>query len=158
MIEAWSEVKSVQDWLMDKRCHPEVTYDSLRKRLKRPGPLSIPEMALTTPIIKGAQTGDTKERVRDRTLKAKERYRGFVMAQKVREKHAAGVERSEIRDRFDITEGVLQKIVSGQLYYNWAWDACKVGQVPDHFKSLKHTCEDVYGATEGLEEFSGGVK
>lgn len=155
--EAWGVVKTVQEWLLDARCHPELDMDSLRKRLKRNGPLSIPEMALRTPIIKGNQVGDTKERVRDRLLKAKERYKNFVLAKKVREKHAAGVERSEIRERFDISENFLAKIISGTVYFNWAWDTCLPGEVPEHFKELKHLCEDVKDATRGLEEFAGGV-
>lgn len=158
MYEAWNTVKTVQEWLLDARCHPELDMDSLRKRLKRSGPLSIPEMALKTPVIKGAGLGDTKERVRDRNLKAKERYKNFVLAQKVREKHAAGVDRAEIRERFDISENFLAKIISGTVYFNGHWNLCRPGEVPEHFKELKRACEDVKDATRGLEEFSGDLK
>ena len=158
MYECWGKLLTVQEMLLDARCHPELDYDSLRKRLKRGGPLSIPEMALITPIIKGAGRGDTKERIRDRNLKSKERYKGFVLAQKVREKHAAGVDRAEIRERFDITENYLAKIISGQVYFNGHWQMCRPGEVPEHFKAIKRQCEDVKDATRGLEEYSGDLK
>jgi hypothetical protein len=158
MIEAWGEVKSLQDWLRDARCNPELTYDVLRRRIGRPGEMSIPEIAITFPVIGGAMKGDTKERVRDRHLKAKERYKGFILAQKVREKYAAGVDRAEIRDRFDISENYLQKIISQQVYFNAHWEVCRPGEVPEHFKELKRICEDVKDSTQGLEKFAGDIK
>lgn len=148
MITAWGEDKSIMDWLADVRCHPELTYDVLRRRLQRGGEFSISEIALTTPVIKGAQAGDTKARVEDRRKKEMERYKGFVLAKKVRERYNAGVDRAEIRERFDISEGQLQKIISGQMYYNIHWDACPSGGVPDHFVSLKRRAEHV----EGIED------
>jgi hypothetical protein len=151
LIKSWEEEKTVLEWLADFRCHPEMNYDSLRKRLKRGGPLSIPEMALTTPVIKGAQVGDTKLRVKERETKAVERYKGFVLAQKVRERYDKGVERSEIKERFDISENTLQKIISKQYFWNIHWDL-PVGKVPDHFRDLKSKCEYIPGVTEEVHK------
>lgn len=155
MIECFGgELKDIMGWLSDLRCSPEMSYDVLRRRLKRPGPLSIPEIALTTPVIRGAQRGDTALRVKSRKLKMKERYKGFVLAKKVREKHESGVDRADIRNRFDITEGFLQKIISRQYYWNQWWELCKPGDCPDHFKDIKHELEYVPGAKDGLEKYT----
>ena len=157
MIEAFGEVKDIMGWLADTRCHPEVSYDVARKRLKRGGGLSIPEMAFTTPVVKGAQRSDTTARSRDRKLKIKERYKGFVLAKKVREKYDAGVDRADIKHRFDITEGFLQKIISKQYYWNIHWEMCRPGECPDHFKEVKHDLEYVPGAKDGLEKYKEEV-
>ena len=153
VITAWGETKSIMEWLDDKRCHPEVSYDSLRKRLKRSGPLSIPEMALTTPIIKGSQRGDTAVRIKDRKLKQKERYKMFVLCQNVRHKYEAGVDKKDIKERYDITESMYNKIVARQYGYNWAWGDLSPGRVPDHFKEIKESLEFVPGAKDGLEKY-----
>ena len=151
LYEVFGAVMTAQEMLMDKRCHPELDWDIIRKRLKRGGSLGIPEMAMTVPLVKGAQVGDTKERIRDRKLKAREKYKAFVLAKKVREKYNAGVDRAEIRERYDITEGFLQKIIGKTVLFNWAWDLCGPDQVPDHFKELKKELEDVHGAKDGLD-------
>lgn len=153
VITAWGESKDIMSWLDDKRCHPEVSYDSLRKRLKRSGPLSIPEMALTTPIIKGSQRGDTAVRIKDRKLKQKERYKMFVLCQNVRHKYEAGVDKKDIKERYDITESMYNKIVARQYGYNWAWGDLSPGRVPDHFKEIKESLEFVPGAKDGLEKY-----
>lgn len=154
LIQSFGEVKELMEWLSDTRCNPELTYDVLRRRIQRGGEFSIPEIAITSPVIKGAQKGDTKERIRSRKLKAKERYKGFVMAKKVREKYASGIDRAEIKSRFDITEGTLQKIISHQMYYNIHWDLCSPGEVPEYFKEIQHECEYVPGAKDGLEKYN----
>jgi hypothetical protein len=153
LIECFGEAKTIMDWLLDKRCHPEMSYDVLRKRLKRPSEMSIPEMALTVPVIKGAQVGDTKARAAERKKKARERYKMFVLCQKVRDRYNAGVERAEIKARFDISESYLQKIISGQYGFNGHWDICKPGEVPEHFKKLKEECESLPGVNDGLEKY-----
>ena len=150
MISCFGEIKDIMGWLSDVRCHPEISYDVLRKRLKRGGPISIPEVAITTPVIKGSQRGDTAARIRSRKLKIRERYKGFVLAKKVREKYDSGIDRAEIRNRFDITEGFLQKIISKQYYWNIHWELCKTGDAPDHFKDVQHELEHVPGAKDGL--------
>jgi len=152
-VVAWGECKSVIGWIDDHRCHPEITYDIARKRLFREGPLSIPELALTTPCSKGAQVGDSKQRVKARRKKEIERYKNFVLCQKVREKYEAGVDRADIKSRFDITESFLQKVISHQIYYNAAWGSCRPGEVPDHFKALKQECEYLPGVKTGLKEY-----
>lgn len=154
IITCFGDHKEIMGWLADLRCHPEISYDVLRKRLKRSGPLSIPEMAITTPVIKGAQRGDTAARTRDRKLKIKERYKGFVLAKKVREKYDAGVDRADIKQRFDITEGFLQKIISKQYYWNIHWEMCRPGECPEHFKEVKYELEYVPGAKDGLEKYN----
>jgi len=156
IIEAWNESKTIMDWLFDSRCHPEVSYDVLRRRLKRGGPLSIPEIALTTPVIKGAQKGDTKARVQEREMKSVERYKMFVLCKKIREKYNAGVERSEIKERFDISESFLQKVISNQYGANYWWNACGINQVPEHFKDIKQKVEYVPGAKDGLQLYDTG--
>ncbi len=149
------ECKPIMERLDDKRCHPELSYDVLRKRLKRGGQLSIPEMALTVPIIKGASKGDSAARIKDRKLKQKERYKMFVLCQNVRHKYEAGVDKKDIKERYDITESMYNKIVARQYGYNWAWGDLSPGRVPDHFKEIKESLEFVPGAKDGLEKYQG---
>lgn len=153
MIEAFGELKTPMDWICDSRVNPELSWDVLRKRLNRGGGLSIPEVAITTPVIKGAQRGDTAQRTRDRQLKAKERYKGFVLSQKVRERYEAGVDKADIKQRFDLTESLFNKIIGLQCFYNFHWSICKVGQVPPHFKDIQKMCEYIPGAKDGLEKY-----
>lgn len=153
MITAWNEEKTVMDWLADKRCNPELTYDVLRRRLARGGEFSIPEIAITHPVIKGAQTGDTKARIKEREKKALERYKGFVLAKKVREKYNAGVDRAEIKERYDISESQLQKIISGQMYFNTHWDECRPNEVPEHFNELKRKSEYLPGSDDLTKKY-----
>lgn len=157
MVESWGEVKTVMEWLDDKRCHPEVTYDVLRRRLSpsRPGPLSIPEMALITPVIKGASKADSKQRIHDRKLKQRERYKMFVLCQAVRAKYNSGVDKADIKQRYDLTESMYNKIIAKQYGYNWAWDTLP-GKVPDIFKPIKDELEYVPGAKDGLEKYATG--
>ena len=153
MVEAWGETKTIQDWLLDHRVNPEVTYDVLRRRIKRGGGMAIPEVAITYPVIKGAQKGDTKARVEDRKRKQKERYKKFVVAKKVRERYNAGVEKAEIKERFSLTESQYQKIISHMEFFNIHWDKCGSGQVPPHFAELQREVEGMYGAKVGLEKY-----
>lgn len=153
LIEAWGETKTVQDWLLDHRVNPEVTYDVIRRRIMRGGEMSIPEIAITYPVIKGAQKGDTKARVEDRKRKQRERYKKFVVAKKVRERYNAGVEKAEIKERFCLTESQYQKIISHLEFFNIHWDRCPSGTVPDHFKEIQKDTEEVHGATAGLEKY-----
>lgn len=153
MITAWGETKDLMSWLNDQRCHPEVTYDSLRKRISRNGPLAIPEMALTTPIIKGSQKGDTAVRVKDRKLKQRERYKMFVLCQAVRQKYDSGIDKADIKERYDITESMYNKIIARQYGYNWAWGDLPPGRVPEHFREIKESLEFVPGAKDGLEKY-----
>lgn len=153
MITAWGETKDLMSWLNDQRCHPEVTYDSLRKRISRKGELSIPEIALTTPIIKSASPRDTAARIKDRKLKQRERYKMFVLCQNVRHKYEAGVDKVDIKQRYDITESMYNKIVARQYGYNWAWGDLPPGRVPEHFKTIKEELEFVPGAKDGLEKY-----
>jgi len=154
MITAFGgECKTIMEWLDDKRCHPEVTYDVLRRRLSRPSGLAIPEIALTTPVCKGSQVGDNKQRVKDRKLKERERYKMFVLCQNVRHKYEAGVDKKDIKERYDITESMYNKIVARQYGYNWAWGDLPPGRVPEHFKTIKEELEYVPGAKDGLEKY-----
>lgn len=154
MVEIFGEVKSLMQWMDDKRCHPEVTWDVARKRLKRiNGGLALPELAITVPVSKGAQPGDTKERVRNRKLKERERYKMFVLCQNVRHKYEAGVDKKDIKERYDITESMYNKIVARQYGYNWAWGDLPPGRVPEHFKTIKEELEFVPGAKDGLEKY-----
>ncbi len=153
LIEAWGDTKTVQEWLADNRVHPELTYDALRRRLKRGGEMSIPEIALTTPVIKGAQKGDTKVRINERERKSKERYKNFVIAQKVRERYNNGVDKADIKQRFGLTESAYQKIISHTEWWNIHWEICRPGNVPDHFKEIRNKVEGVDGATDGLEKY-----
>lgn len=154
MITAFNETKSVMEWLDDKRCHPENSYDVVRKRCSRSGELSIPEIALTTPVIKSAGPRDTKERIRDRKLKERERYKMFVLCQAVRDKYERGIEKADIKERYDLTESMYNKIVSRQYGYNWAWGDLPPGKVPEHFQKTKEELEFVPGAKDGLEEYA----
>lgn len=154
MITAFGgECKTIMEWLDDKRCHPEVTYDVLRRRLGRSSGLAIPEIALTTPVCKGSQVGDNKQRVKDRKLKERERYKMFVLCQNVRHKHSIGQDKKDIKERYDITESMYNKIVARQYGYNWAWGDLSPGRVPDHFKEIKESLEFVPGAKDGLEKY-----
>lgn len=154
IVTSWDIDKPLQDWLSDNRIHPEVTYDVLRRRLKRGGEMSIPEIALTTPVIKGSQKGDTKARIAERERKAKERYKNFVLAQRVRERYNKGVDKADIKSRFGITESAYQKIISHTEWWNIHWEVCKPGEVPEHFKELQRKVESVHGANEGLERYT----
>mgnify|MGYP006053032273 FL=1 len=154
LIEAWSISKDIMEWLRDNRVHPEITYDTLRRRLRRGGELSIPEMAITTPVIKGAQKGDTKARTLERKRKAKERYKNFVTAQKVRERYNNGMDKADIKSRFGLTESGYQKIISKTEWWNIHWEVCRPGTVPEHFNEIKKEVEDVYGAKDGLDQYN----
>lgn len=153
LIQCFGEMKDIMSLLEDTRCHPEMSYDALRKRLKRGGPLSIPEIALTTPLIKGSQRGDTKQRIQDRKLKQRELYKKFVLAQNVRAKYEAGVEKAEIKQRFDLTESYYNKIIGHQYNYNIHWSMCRPGEVPEHFKEIKRDLEYVPGAKDNLQKY-----
>lgn len=156
MITSWNEDKEIMQWLSDNRVHPEITYDVIRRRLRRGGELSIPEMALTTPVIKGSQKGDTKARTAERKRKAKERYKNFVTAQKVRERYDNGMEKADIKSRFGLTESGYQKIISKTEWWNIHWEVCRPGHVPEHFNEVKKEVEDVFGATDGLAHLDVG--
>jgi hypothetical protein len=153
IVTSWGIDRTIQEWLADNRIHPEITYDVIRRRLKRGGELSIPEIALTTPVIKGAQKGDTKARTMERKRKAKERYKNFVTAQKVRERYNNGMDKADIKHRFGLTESAYQKIISNTEWWNIHWEACRPGQVPPHFEEIRKEVEDVYGAKDGLDSF-----
>ena len=142
MITSWNETKEIQEWLGDNRIHPEMTYDALRRRLRRGGELSIPEVAMTTPVIKGAMRGDTRARMIERKRKAKERYKNFVTAQKVRERYNNGMDKADIKSRFGLTESGYQKIISKTEWWNIHWETCRPGQVPEHFKEIKKEVDD----------------
>jgi hypothetical protein len=153
IITSWGISKSLMEWLDDARCNPEVTYDVLRRRIMRSGPLSIPEIALNTPVIKSASPRDTAARIKDRKLKQKERYKMFVLCQNVRHKYDAGVDKKDIKERYDITESMYNKIVARQYGYNWAWGDLPPGRVPEHFSAIKAELEFVPGAKDGLEKY-----
>ena len=158
IITAWNEAKDLVDWINnDFRVHPELTYDDVRKRLKRSGPLSIPEMALTTPVIKGAQKGDTKARIKDRRRKQRERYKNFALAKKVRERYSRGVDREDIKARFGIKENFLQKIISNLIYCNVHWLSLDgTTKVPDHFSEVRDEVDTLPTASDGLEIYDVG--
>lgn len=119
-ITAFNESKELMDWItLDTRVHPELTRDVVVKRIKRAW---IPEVALITPIDKGAQIGDTKARAASRKEKAEYRYKMFKLAQEVRYKHAAGIEIHEICSRYKLSKSQVSKMVSKCEWYNIHWE------------------------------------
>lgn len=137
IIAAFNESKDLMDWLCDTRIHPEVSRDVLVKRIKRGW---IPEVALTTPVIKGSQAGDDKARKRAREEKMKHRFKMFRVAQNVRLKNAAGVEHKDIMDRYNISKSQVEKMVTKNEYYNVHWEGTRI---PDHFAEVQEAVEAV---------------
>lgn len=141
IIAAFNESKDMMDWLEDIRVHPEISRDVLVKRIKRGW---IPEVALTTPVIKGSQSGDDKARKRAREDKMKHRFKMFRVAQNVRLKNAAGVEHKDIMKRYDLSRSQVEKMVTKNEYYNIHWSGT---QTPAHFKEIQKAVEEVPALT-----------
>lgn len=122
-ITAFNESKDIMEWITsDNRIHPEVTRDVLSKRIKRG---EIPEVALITPVVKGAGAGDTKARKKARQEKFDARYKMFKLAQEVRYKHAAGIEVYEICSRYNLSKSQVEKMASKNEWYNIHWEGFK---------------------------------
>lgn len=131
-----NECKDIMDWITnDKRVHPEVTYDVLKKRIKRGW---VPELALTTPVIKGNLTGDSRARKKAREDKMVYRFKMFRLAQEIRRKHGQGVEQKEIMDRYAVSKSQVEKAVSKSEWFNVHFEGASV---PDHFKEIQNIVE-----------------
>jgi hypothetical protein len=130
LITAWGKQADVMDFLNDTRVHPALTRDVVVKRIKRG---FIPEIALTKGVADEAKVGDTPQRRKARNEKAEYRCKMFLLAQEVRKRHAAGVEISDLMQRFEITRSQTEKFISGNEYYNIWWAG---SNIPDEFKEI----------------------
>lgn len=149
IMMAFGESKTLIDWLVgDSRVNPELTMDVLKKRSKR---LWVGEVALTTPVIKGARVGDSAARKKSRKDKMGYRYKMFRKAQDVRRRHASGVEMKDLCDRYDLSKSQVEKIVSLNEWANYHW--LGTGS-PDHFKEVRSYVEGIHGVVEAIEEGS----
>lgn len=129
LVEAFQESKELIDWItLDHRVHCELTFSAVAKRIKRGW---VPELALTTPIVKGARKGDTKQRVKAREDKLRHMAKMFRLAQLVREKHEKGVEVLELQNRYALSKSQVEKIVSKNEHYNIHW---RNRNIPEQFK------------------------
>lgn len=141
IIAAFNDSKDLMDWLEDTRIHPELSRDVLVKRIKRGW---IPEVALTTPVIKGSQVGDDKARKKARMDKMKHRFKMFRVAQDVRRKVSSGVEHRDVMKRYDLSKSQVEKMVTKNEYYNVHWEG---SSVPAHFKEVHKLVEEVPALT-----------
>lgn len=140
IMTAFGESKTLADWLIgDSRVNPELTMDVLKKRHKRNW---VGEVALTTPVIKGARIGDSTARKNARLDKIKYRFKMFRLAQDVRRRHGAGVEIKDLCERYGLSKSQVEKIVGMNEWANYHW---LTGKVPDHFKEIQKIVEGVPG-------------
>ena len=123
LIEAFNTQKDIMEWLDDARINPEVTRDVLAKRIKRG---TNPEAAITTPVIKGARKGDTKDREKARLEKMEKRLKMFRLAQKIRNQYEKGLSVEELIERHGVSQSQINKISGKQEWYNLHWRGFKI--------------------------------